>query len=58
MRSYSLADFEAVLAIGRTESFRAAALDLGLSTSALSTMIAKLESQLRACSTAPRAALL
>jgi DNA-binding transcriptional LysR family regulator len=46
MRSYSLADFEAVLAIGRTGSFRAAALDLGLSTSALSTMIAKLESQL------------
>lgn len=46
MRSYSLADFEAVLAIGRTGSFRAAALDLGLSTSALSTMIAKLEGQL------------
>ncbi|MBB4615664.1 LysR family transcriptional regulator [Novosphingobium taihuense] len=46
MRSYSLGDFDAVLAIGRRGSFRAAALDLGLSTSALSNMIAKLESQL------------
>lgn len=46
MRSYSLADFDAVLAIGRRASFRAAALDLGLSTTALSNIIAKLESQL------------
>lgn len=46
MRSYSLGDFDAVLAIGRRGSFRAAALDLGVSTSALSTIIARLESQL------------
>lgn len=46
MRSYSISDFDAVLAIGRRGSFRAAALDLGMSTSALSNTIAKLESQL------------
>jgi DNA-binding transcriptional LysR family regulator len=46
MRSYSLGDFDAVLAIGRRGSFRAAALDLGLSTSALSNTIARLESEL------------
>jgi DNA-binding transcriptional LysR family regulator len=46
MRSYSLSDFDAVLAIGRRGSFRAAALDLGLSTTALSNTIARLESQL------------
>lgn len=46
MRSYSLGDFDAVLAIGRRSSFRAAARDLGLSTSALSNTIARLESQL------------
>lgn len=46
MRSYSLADFDAVLAIGRRGSFRAAALDLGVSTTALSNTIARLESQL------------
>jgi DNA-binding transcriptional LysR family regulator len=46
MRSYSLSDFDAVLAIGRKGSFRAAALDLGTSTSALSNTIARLESQL------------
>lgn len=46
MRSYSLADFDAVLAIGRKGSFRAAALDLGVSTTALSNTIARLESQL------------
>lgn len=46
MANYSLSDFEAVLAIGRKRSFRAAALDLGISTSALSSAIAKLESQL------------
>jgi DNA-binding transcriptional LysR family regulator len=46
MRNYSLSDFDAVLAIGRRGSFRAAALDLGLSTSALSNTIARLEGQL------------
>lgn len=46
MRSYSLTDFDAVLAIGRRGSFRAAALDLGMSTSALSNAIAKLEGRL------------
>ncbi|WP_238369211.1 LysR family transcriptional regulator [Heliomarina baculiformis] len=43
---YKLTDFDAVLAIGRRGSFRAAALDLGMSTSALSNAIAKLEEQL------------
>lgn len=46
MTSYSLNDFDAVLAISRRGSFRAAALDLGMSTSALSNAIAKLEGQL------------
>ncbi|WP_338240476.1 LysR family transcriptional regulator [Aurantiacibacter hainanensis] len=46
MRNYSLTDFEAVLAISRRGTFRAAALDLGMSTSALSNAIAKLEGQL------------
>lgn len=46
MKGYSLSDFDAVLAIGRRGSFRAAALDLGLSTSALSNTIARLEGQL------------
>jgi len=46
MPNYSLADFDAVLAISRRGSFRAAALDLGVSTSALSNAIAKLEGQL------------
>jgi DNA-binding transcriptional LysR family regulator len=46
MRNYSLGDFDAVLAIRRRGSFRAAALDLGVSTSALSNTIARLESQL------------
>lgn len=46
MRSYSLTDFDAVLAISRKGSFRAAALELGMSTSALSNAIAKLEGQL------------
>ena len=44
--NYSLADFDAVLAICRRGSFRAASLDLGMSTSALSNAIAKLEGQL------------
>ena len=46
MRGYKLTDFDAVLAIARRGSFRGAALDLGMSTSALSNTIAKLESQL------------
>ncbi|MDZ5696091.1 LysR family transcriptional regulator [Chelativorans sp. M5D2P16] len=46
MRNYNLTDFDAVLAISRRGSFRAAALDLGMSTSALSNAIAKLEGQL------------
>ena len=46
MRSYNLTDFDAVLAISRKGSFRGAALDLGMSTSALSNAIAKLEGQL------------
>lgn len=44
--SYSLSDFDAVLAISRKGSFRAAALELGISTSALSNAVAKLERQL------------
>ncbi len=46
MKTYNLTDFDAVLAIGRRGSFRAAALDLGMSTSSLSNAIAKLEGQL------------
>lgn len=46
MRNYNLSDFDAVLAISCRGSFRAAALDLGMSTSALSNAIAKLEGQL------------
>ena len=46
MRNYNLTDFDAVLAISRKGSFRAAALELGMSTSALSNAIAKLEGQL------------
>lgn len=46
MPSYNLSDFDAVLAVGRRGSFRAAALDLGMSTSALSNTVARLESQL------------
>lgn len=46
MRNYNLIDFDAVLAISRRGSFRAAALDLGMSTSALSSAIAKLEGRL------------
>ncbi|MBP2562072.1 DNA-binding transcriptional LysR family regulator [Neorhizobium galegae] len=41
-----LADLDAVLAIARQSSFRAAALDLGMSTTALSNAIAKLEQRL------------
>ncbi|MBU2339637.1 MAG: LysR family transcriptional regulator [Alphaproteobacteria bacterium] len=46
MRNYNLTDFDAVLAISRRGSFRAAALELGMSASALSNAIAKLEAQL------------
>lgn len=46
MAVYKLTDFDAVLAISRRGSFRAAALDLGMSTSALSNAIANLEEQL------------
>ncbi|WP_108659906.1 LysR family transcriptional regulator [Acuticoccus kandeliae] len=41
-----LNDFDAVVAIARRGSFRAAALDLGISTTALSNMVAKLEADL------------
>jgi len=41
-----LADLDAVLSIARLGSFRAAALDLGMSTTALSNSIAKLEERL------------
>ncbi|OLP55618.1 LysR family transcriptional regulator [Rhizobium rhizosphaerae] len=41
-----LADLDAVLAIARLGSFRAAALDLGMSTTALSNAIGKLEQRL------------
>ncbi len=46
MTTYRLTDFDAVLAIARRGSFRAAALDVGMSTSALSNAIQKLEEQL------------
>ncbi|RKT34724.1 DNA-binding transcriptional LysR family regulator [Roseovarius halotolerans] len=46
MGTYKLSDFDAVLAIARRGSFRAAALDVGMSTSALSSAVAKLEEQL------------
>lgn len=41
-----LNDLDAVIAIARRGSFRAAALDLGMSTSALSNVVAKLEANL------------
>ncbi len=41
-----LNDLDAVLAVGRRRSFRGAALDLGMSTTALSSAIAKLEAHL------------
>ena len=46
MSKHGLLEFDAVLAIARCGSFRAAALELGLSTTALSNAIAKLEGQL------------
>jgi DNA-binding transcriptional LysR family regulator len=42
----ALSDLDAILAIGRRASFRAAALDLGMSTTALSNAVAKLEANL------------
>ncbi|MGJ5180149.1 LysR substrate-binding domain-containing protein [Bradyrhizobium oligotrophicum] len=46
MTRNALTDLEAVIAIARRGSFRAAALDLGLSTTALSNAIGKLEASL------------
>lgn len=43
---HSLIELEAVLAIVRCGSFRAAALDLGISTTAISNAVAKLEREL------------
>lgn len=46
MAGYGLHEFDAVLAIARRGSFRAAAIDLGMSATALSNAIAKLEGHL------------
>lgn len=46
MRKPGLSDLDAALAVARRTSFRAAALDLGMSTSALSNAIARLEAHL------------
>jgi len=46
MTRYAVIELEAVLAIARRGSFRAAALDLGMSTTALSAAIGKLEREL------------
>ncbi|MCX7322533.1 MAG: LysR family transcriptional regulator [Hyphomicrobiales bacterium] len=46
MERSGLNDFEAVIAIARRGSFRAAAIDLGMSTTALSHTIGKLEERL------------
>ncbi|WP_232491791.1 LysR family transcriptional regulator [Novosphingobium kaempferiae] len=46
MNRHSLIELDAVIAITRTGSFRAAAIELGLSTTALSNAIGKLERQL------------
>ena len=46
MSKHGLLEFDAVLAIARRGSFRAAALELGLSTTALSNLIGKLERRL------------
>ncbi len=46
MSKSGLIEFDAVLAIVRRKSFRAAALELGLSTTAMSNVIGKLERQL------------
>jgi len=46
MHKTGLVEFEAVLAVARRHSFRAAALELGMSTSALSSAVAGLETRL------------
>ncbi len=46
MSRLSLRDFDAVLAVARRTSFRQAAIDLGMSTTALSHMIARIEAEL------------
>jgi DNA-binding transcriptional LysR family regulator len=46
MRKPGLSDLDAALAVARRASFRAAAADLGMSTTALSNTIAKLEASL------------
>lgn len=46
MKRHSLIELEAVLAIVRCGSFRAAALDLGMSTTAISNAVGKLEREL------------
>jgi len=46
MSRLALRDFDAVLAVARRTSFRQAAIDLGMSTTALSHMIARIESEL------------
>lgn len=46
MRQTGLNDLDAVIAIARRASFRAAALDLGMSTTALSNAVGKLEASL------------
>ncbi|PSJ40711.1 LysR family transcriptional regulator [Allosphingosinicella deserti] len=48
MRGPGLGDLDAVIAVSRRGSFRAAALDLGMSTTALSNAVAKLEAGLGA----------
>jgi DNA-binding transcriptional LysR family regulator len=46
MSRLALRDFDAVLAVARRTSFRQAAVDLGMSTTALSHMIARIEAEL------------
>ncbi len=46
MSHLALRDFDAVLAVARRGSFRKAAIDLGLSTTALSHLIARIEAEL------------
>ena len=46
MSRLALRDFDAVLAVARRGSFRQAAIDLGLSTTALSHLIARIEAEL------------
>ncbi len=46
MSRLALRDFDAVLAVARRASFRQAAIDVGMSTTALSHMIARIEAEL------------